>query len=962
MSRVIAGLYEIERELGSGGGGVVFLAKHQRLGKHVVLKGDKRSLTSKQSALRREVDSLKNLSHSYIPQVYDYVSDRETVYTVMDFVDGESLDKLLANNARFEQPRILAWARQLLEAVAYLHQQPPHGILHADIKPSNIMLTPQDEIRLIDFNIALHLGEDGAVAVGQSFGYASPEHYGIDYSTGATTDVPENTDDGIKPLTESDVRTVVDDLDVASPSKPTYSGKKKLIDVRSDIYGIGATLYHLLTGVRPKREATEVEPILRQHCSGALAAIIEKAMAPNPDLRYQSAEEMLSDILNIRKNDPRVKRWKRIRTIACAAITFAVVVGGLSAFAGMSLAEQEQRAQAEAGRIEAEEHRAALVDRLIEVGILRAEMENQRADAEELRRNARMQEMLVLAAKSADALLSGDRFGAITLALDAVPNENDVGIPHSPEAVKALTDALGVYDLSDGFKPHRTVTVPSEIIDITIAPDGSSFAAMSLGKLSVFETWSGDLLAELPAIESGLADIRYIGRSTIVFAGVDGLTVYDITSRAVRWVGDFATTISVSADGKTIAAVNRDEYNAKIYNIDGTEKGDAQFGARGMWTPVNDRFGNPGGRVFELNYDGSLLAVSFSNGGLEIFDLYNSQRNIELFDESEYTYFEGGFHGKYFAFSASNEKESLFAVIDTERLIQTISTMLTSRIGVFADENGIFWSVNNINESIDPETAMQTPVRFDPRDHIAGGYRVEGGLNSPIVRITRFLSCEDKEIFSYDRNYTHDEARLNAGDNRIILFSYRQFRILDFNGGLVNETIVPNAGQVYDQQYRRDNGESLLEVVYYDGTVNHYSSNDGTLTIAESIPPPDTSLDEEFTTDNLLITAPLHGTPCVYDLATGEFICELEKDAYLVYVTQVGNRIITEYISDDGNRYGLLIDGQTGETLAFIPNLCDIIGERLIIDICSSGSLRETRLYSIDEMIEMAREEIRNGR
>ena len=187
MPRIIADIYEIEREIGAGGGGVVYLAKHLRLDKRVVLKGDKRSLTAKQNTLRREVDSLKNLSHTYIPQVYDYVIDNDTVYTVMDYIEGDSLKKALEEGKRFEQARIVKWAGQLLEAVDYLHKQPPHGILHADIKPANIMLTLRDDIKLIDFNIALMLNEDGAVAVGRSFGYASPEHYGAAYSGGAST-------------------------------------------------------------------------------------------------------------------------------------------------------------------------------------------------------------------------------------------------------------------------------------------------------------------------------------------------------------------------------------------------------------------------------------------------------------------------------------------------------------------------------------------------------------------------------------------------------------------------------------------------------------------------------------------------------------------------------------------------------------------------------------------------------
>ena len=174
MPEIIAGIYRIDKKIGSGGGGVVYIGEHMRLGKRIVLKADKRKITAKPEILRREVDALKNLSHTYIPQVYDFVTDGDTVYTVMDYIEGESLDKPLKRGERFSQPEIIKWSCQLLEALSYMHSRPPHGILHGDIKPANIMLDPEGNICLIDFNIALALGEEGAVKVGYSQGYASP--------------------------------------------------------------------------------------------------------------------------------------------------------------------------------------------------------------------------------------------------------------------------------------------------------------------------------------------------------------------------------------------------------------------------------------------------------------------------------------------------------------------------------------------------------------------------------------------------------------------------------------------------------------------------------------------------------------------------------------------------------------------------------------------------------------------
>ena len=90
MPEIIASTYEIIQRIGSGGGGVVYLANHLRLNKQVVLKADKRKITTRPELLRREVDVLKDLSHPYIPQVYDFFAEGDIVYTVMDFVDGET--------------------------------------------------------------------------------------------------------------------------------------------------------------------------------------------------------------------------------------------------------------------------------------------------------------------------------------------------------------------------------------------------------------------------------------------------------------------------------------------------------------------------------------------------------------------------------------------------------------------------------------------------------------------------------------------------------------------------------------------------------------------------------------------------------------------------------------------------------------------------------------------------------
>ncbi|MBQ9437052.1 MAG: serine/threonine protein kinase, partial [Lachnospiraceae bacterium] len=217
---VVAGTYEVLQKIGQGGGGVVFLGKHLRLQKTVVIKMDKRNLSVGEETLRREVDILKELNHTYIPQVYDFLEENGIVCTVMDYIEGESLDKVLERGEKHPQREVVKWACQLLEALSYLHSRPPYGILHSDIKPANIMLRSDGSICLIDYNIALALGENGAVTVGYSMGYASPEHYGMDYGSNQRIFTTRSKNPGVSYTTTSD-------------------GKKILLDVRSDIYSLG---------------------------------------------------------------------------------------------------------------------------------------------------------------------------------------------------------------------------------------------------------------------------------------------------------------------------------------------------------------------------------------------------------------------------------------------------------------------------------------------------------------------------------------------------------------------------------------------------------------------------------------------------------------------------------------------------------------------------------------------------
>lgn len=966
MSLIIAGLYEINKQIGAGGGGVVYLGTHLRLGKSVVLKADKRSLSAGEETLRREVDLLKKVSHTYIPQVYDYVQENGVVYTVMDYIDGESLDKLIAQEQLPTQAELVKWARQLLDALVYLHNYPPYGILHGDIKPANIMKRPNGDICLIDFNIALALGEEGAVKVGYSRGYASPEHYGADYivehqsAAGKYSGLKDDLHGSEKTVAADDgagTTVVLKDMPTqpiqgrtasSGSSAGSASGGKKggiLLDVRSDIYSLGATLYHLISGRKPAQDAREVVPLGPDVCSPAVAAIIKKAMAPMPEDRYQTAEEMLAAFHKLWDMGLAPHR-RRIRIFA-AVMAVSFLAGGACTFIGLKQLEQRQAAMA-------------------------------------------------LAEYSANALAEGDVSAAVQTALRAIPEGDSIlDAPVTAQAQKALTDALGVYDLSDGFKALDTVELPGAPFSIAVSPEGSRFAAVYAYEVAVFDTAGNRELARLPAQMSALSDAAFLDESRIIYAGEEGVTAYDLDAGKVLWSGEEATTLSLSADKRMAAAVNRDADHAVVYRTDdGGKAAECDFGGLHLDVPTNDIFADAADYIFELNEDGSMLAVSFHNGGLTLFDVKNPDDSLIVYEESDYIRFEGGFCGKYFAYGADRPDLSSFGLIDTEKAAFAGGFDSPDNFFLQADERGIFLASGNLLVDLNPETLEQTELAYtdnvnikgfsigeeyvlvttedncfsfyDRGAHLAskesfgescdfaaltGGYAVLGNRDKPLLRLLKLERHEEAQLLSYDARYAHDEARVSEDGRTIMLFDYEKFRIYDRNGEIVAEEELPDAGQIYDQQFRRSGDGSYLEVIWYDGTVRHYSAADGGLLLETKGEAPDRSLTEEFTTERYRIVSPLHETPTVYELDSGRQVGTLERDDYLTYVTQAGEYIMTEYISTEGRRYGLLLNGRL-ETLAYLPNLCDIAGDELVFDY-ESGDLRRCRLYSLEELVEM---------
>ena len=177
---------------------------------------------------------------------------------------------------------------------------------------------------------------------------------------------------------------------------------------------------------------------------------------------------------------------------------------------------------------------------------------------------------------------------------------------------------------------------------------------------SVFQMEDGQEIVRLPVQNSALSDVVFVSETQIVYAGEQGVTAYDLEEKRVLWTGEVATTLTISGDRRIVAAINRDEDDVMIYQVsDGKKVMERSLDGMHLSVAVNDTFADPENDIFALNEDGSILAISFSNGGIRLLVLENPWDDIIILEESDYVHFEGGFCGKYFAFAANKDRKSV---------------------------------------------------------------------------------------------------------------------------------------------------------------------------------------------------------------------------------------------------------------------------------------------------------------
>lgn len=280
---VLRGRYRIQRIIGQGGSGSIYLADDTRLvGRLCALKEVEHDRTLPEDLLKearqqflREATVLARLDHPNLPKVSDFFSVAARDYLVMDYVPGEDLRTLMLNAKRNNQflseVEVLNWAGQLADALIYLHEQDP-PILHRDIKPSNMKLTPSGLLKLVDF---------GLVKV------ATPGEITITIVQGQGTAL-------YTPLEQ-------------------YGGDNGHTDIRSDVYSLGATMYHLLTNTPPadarQRFLNPNNLILPRSINPEISIRTERAilwaMNLHPDERPDSVRTFRQSLIGDRPTIPR---------------------------------------------------------------------------------------------------------------------------------------------------------------------------------------------------------------------------------------------------------------------------------------------------------------------------------------------------------------------------------------------------------------------------------------------------------------------------------------------------------------------------------------------------------------------------------------------------------------------------------------------------------------------------------
>ena len=284
---VIAGKYKVIEQVGKGGMSTVFLCRNEIANKNWALKEVRKTGRDDNDEVHKrnltaEINTLKKIKHEHLPSIVDILENDETYLILMDYVEGISLDKILSHYGPQRSEDVINWMIQVCDAFDYLHNLDP-PIIYRDTKPGNIMLNETTgNITIIDFGTTREFdlsdtNRDDTMALGTR-GYAAPEQFG---------------------------------------------GMGHQSDARTDVYGIGTTMYHLLTGHNPKDPPYGIKPLREwdSSISSGLEKIVDRCTRDNPEERYQSVAELKYALENYKEFEDGSERIRKKRIILSGTLS-----------------------------------------------------------------------------------------------------------------------------------------------------------------------------------------------------------------------------------------------------------------------------------------------------------------------------------------------------------------------------------------------------------------------------------------------------------------------------------------------------------------------------------------------------------------------------------------------------------------------------------------------------------------
>lgn len=302
---LVDGKYRIIAQTGKGGMSTVWLALNEAVNKQWAIKEVKKSSSSTSDQIIKqnlvtEAGILRHLKHPHLPSIVDIFNEDDTFLIVMDYIEGRTLSDILKEQGRQPQADVVDWALQICSVFKYLHGLNP-PIIYRDMKPGNVMLKPDGNIMVIDFGTAReykHESGEDTIHLGTK-GYAAPEQ---------------------------------------------FQDNHQQTDPRTDIYNLGATMYHLVTGKNPSKPPFKFLPIRQvdRTLSSGLESIILKCVAPDPNERYQTVDDLEFalehyqelEVETIKQKSSAYRKWV---TLGCVATILSSLSVGVRLYANSLL-------------------------------------------------------------------------------------------------------------------------------------------------------------------------------------------------------------------------------------------------------------------------------------------------------------------------------------------------------------------------------------------------------------------------------------------------------------------------------------------------------------------------------------------------------------------------------------------------------------------------------------------------